>query len=74
MRFTITPGQAHDISVAEQLFADVKKGQTVLADKAYTAQWLRDMLTSKGAKVNIPLKSNSVKRGRIDRKLFKERN
>lgn len=74
MRFTITPGQAHDISVAEQLLADVKKGQTVLADKAYTAQWLRDMLISKGAKVNIPPKSKSVVRRRFNRKLYKERN
>ncbi len=74
LKFTITPGQAHDISVADQLLADVKKGQTVLADKAYTAQWLRDMLKKKGAKINIPPKSNSVIRRRFNRKLYKERN
>ena len=37
MRLTITPGQAHDITAAEELLEVIEEGQMVLGDKAYDA-------------------------------------
>ena len=59
IRLCLTSGQDHDISVAEDLLSHMKKGEMLLADKAYGAKWLRDMLSEKGAWANIPPKSNS---------------
>jgi transposase len=57
VQLSITPGQTHDIQAAA-LLSDLKKGQIVLADLAYDADWLRAMVSEKGAWANIPPKSN----------------
>jgi transposase len=58
VKLVITPGQTHDIQAAAELLSGVTKGQMVLADRAYDADWLRNMLYEKGAWANIPPKSN----------------
>ena len=58
MRLTITPGQAHDITAAEELLEVIEEGQMVLGDKAYDADWLREAMNERGAFANIPPKSN----------------
>ena len=52
----ITPGQTHDIKAAAELLATVGKGQMVIADKAYDADWLRAMVTEQGRMGQHPVK------------------
>lgn len=58
LRLAITPGQVHDIRVAGELLADLGKGQMLVADRAYDADWLRNMISENGGWANIPPKSN----------------
>ena len=44
MKIVITPGQTHDIKAAAELLTDIRSGQTVLADRAYDADWLRALV------------------------------
>jgi len=62
VRLAITPGQQHDATVAGDLLDDMKAGQMLLADKAYDADWIREMVNERGAWANIPPKSNRKNR------------
>lgn len=48
VKLVITPGQTHDIHAAAELLRDIRKGQMLLADRAYDADWLREMVFEKG--------------------------
>lgn len=74
MKLAITPGESHDLTPARELLGDMRDGQVLLADKAYDADWLRDMVEALGAKANIPPKSNRVTHIPFDAKLYKKRN
>src|SRR5215472_14831653 len=50
----LTPGQAGDCPVAEQLLGWLQPDTIVLADKAYDADWLRRQIEAAGAAPNIP--------------------
>jgi transposase len=54
----ITPGQNHDIQAAAELLKDIRKGQVLLADRAYDADWLRDLVLEQGGWAKISPKSN----------------
>jgi transposase len=56
VKFVITPCNTHDIQAAAELLADIRKGQIVLANKAYDANWLRDYVSDRGGWANIPPK------------------
>jgi IS5 family transposase len=58
VKLVITPGQTHDIKAAAELLSDIRKGQMVLADRAYYADWLRTMVSAQGGWANIPPKTN----------------
>ena len=49
IRYELTPGQAHDALPCKQLLDSLQPGQHVLADKAYDADWIRDMIWEQGA-------------------------
>ena len=53
LEFERTPGQDHDAPVCRDLLAGLQPGQSVLADKAYDADWIRDMIRA------YPLNSHS---------------
>jgi transposase len=74
VKLAITPGQTHDIQVAAELLRDVEKGQMVLADKAYDADWLREMVSKRGGWANIPPKSNRKSPICFSPWLYKQRN
>jgi transposase len=57
VKFVITPGNTHDIQAAAALLTDIRKGQMVLGDKAYDANWLRDSIAEQGGRANIPPKT-----------------
>ena len=74
MKLVITPGQTHDIQAAAELLGDLRKGQMLLADKAYDADWLRTMVGEQGAWANIPPKSNRKSPICFSPALYKQRN
>jgi transposase len=57
LRFRITAGQAHDITVAADLL-EGQKADAILADKAYDSNNLRELIAGMKAKAVIPSKRN----------------
>lgn len=58
----LTEGQAHDGRSATDMFDTVQAGHTLLADRAYDSDALRDMLLKRGAWGNIkPMKGRNRK-------------
>jgi transposase len=58
VRLALSPGEAHDIRLAGKLLSRLKSGSMLLADRAYDADWIRELAMKKGAWANIPPKSN----------------
>ena len=57
LRFILTGGEAHDITTAPDLLADLCAGG-VIADKAYDSNALRDLIAQAGAQAVIPCKTS----------------
>ena len=75
MNVILTGGQIHDSEPALALFADVElSGKNVLADRAYSAQSIRDYLEKHSATVCIPDKANFRTKHDFDAELYKRRN
>ena len=74
IRFELSPGQAHDAPVCKLLLTGLQPGQAVLADKAYDADWIREMIWEQGAEDVIPSKSNRKLPKDFDADLYKQRN
>ena len=53
LRFILTGGEAHDITTAALLLADLT-ADGVIADKAYDSNGLRDLIADTGAEAIIP--------------------
>ena len=73
-RYELTPGQAHDAPPCKTLLDNLQPGQHVLADKAYDADWIREMIWEQGAIDVIPPKANRKLPADFDAELYKERN
>ncbi len=58
IRISLTPGQAHDGTAAEQLLANLTPGTILLADKAYDSNAIREQAQEQHLWANIPPKSN----------------
>ena len=55
LRFTLSPGQAHDSTAAEGLLEDQLPADSfLLGDKAYDAEWIRTMIEEQDAVAIIP--------------------
>ena len=74
IRFHLIPGQDHDAPVCRVLHDQLQPGQTVLADKAYDADWIKNMIWEQGAIAVIPSKSNRIMPKEFDAELYKMRN
>ena len=74
IRFELTPGQAHDAPVCKRLLDALQPSQHVLADKAYDADWIREMIWEQGAIVVIPSKSSRKVPKDFDAEIYKQRN
>ena len=70
---SITPGQAHDITQAEPLLADIEAG-AVLADKGYDSDRLIETLQERSITPVIPSKANRKAQRDTDFALYRERN
>lgn len=71
--FSLTPGQASDLSQAEPLLENADP-QAFLADKAYDADRLVLVLEQRGIKPVIPPKANRIVKRDCDFALYLERN
>ena len=74
MKFEKPPGQTHDAPVCEKFLTGLQPNQSVLADKAYDADWIRKMTWEQGAIDVIPSKSNRKIPKEFDRELNWQRN
>jgi transposase len=73
LRFHLTPGQAH-APAARYLLSDLQPGQQILADKAYDADWIRNLIWEQGAEAVIPSKSNRKMPKTLDKAAYRDRN
>ena len=72
LRFTLTPGQQHDITQAEALLAGCRS-EYVIADKGYDAQPFIEYLTEAGMVAVIPARSHRKEPRDYDTHLYRER-
>jgi len=57
VRFVLLPGQRGEMLGVEELLQDVR-AEAFIADKAYDADWLRELLKRHGMEAMIPARSN----------------
>ncbi|KSV89940.1 transposase ISCc1, partial [Sinorhizobium fredii USDA 205] len=74
VRIVITPGHAHDLTAVSEMLDGIGNGETLLADKAYDADWLRKIIRTRGAWANIPPRSNRKGSIVFSPWLYKKRN
>jgi transposase len=74
IRLGLTAGQAHDGPAALGLLDRLDPRTIVLADKAYDADGIRNLIEAQGAVPNIPAKSNRKWKPCFSKVLYRERN
>ena len=74
VRLELTAGQAADAPMAEKLLADLQPGATLLADKAYDTDAIRDFARNRNAWANIPAKANRRETFSFSRWVYRQRN
>ncbi len=74
IRLGLSPGQAYDGEAAMELLNALPEDAMVLADKAYDANAIREMIDGQGAWANIPPKSNRKDPICFSPHLYKARN
>lgn len=72
LRFTLTPGQRHDITQASELLEGFEKAQ-VIADNGYDSNALIEQLEKQNCKPVIPPRSNRKTPREYDKDVYKER-
>ena len=70
----LTEGQAHDGRSAADMFDSLRAGQTLLADRAYDSDGLRETLAERGAVANIRLMPRRKRFPTFDPFLYRQRN
>ena len=74
IEFEITGGQINDCTQAPALIAKLPEAETIVADKGYDSERVRQQVEQQGAKAVIPRKRNSVKgNADLDRGLYRNR-
>ena len=73
MRFILTGGERNDCTQALALLENIK-GEALLADKGYDANYIVEAAENMGAIVVIPPKKNRIIQREYDKDLYKERN
>lgn len=74
IRLGLTAGQAHDAQIADMLLDHLGPGTVLLADKAYDADRIRELIQGQGATPNIPPKRNRRWKPCFSKHLYRERN
>ena len=74
VRLELTAGQAGDAPMAEKLLCDLQPGSTLLADRAYDTDAIRNFARERKSWVNIPAKINRKKTFSFSRWVYRQRN
>jgi transposase len=74
IRLGVTAGQAHDGQSPARCSTISAHVPSVLADKAYDADCIRELIQQQGATPNIPPKSNRRWKPCFSKRLYRERN
>ena len=69
----MTAGQISDYIGAAVLLDELPKAQSLLADRGYDADWLRDALEDKGIKPCIPGRKSRNAPIRYDKRRYRRR-
>ncbi|WP_245320390.1 IS5 family transposase [Bradyrhizobium lablabi] len=59
VRLALSRGEVHDVRLVGKLLSRLKSGSTLLADRGYDADWIRELAMKKGAWANIPAEKQS---------------
>ncbi len=70
----LTPGNTGDVTVAPTLIEAVGPFSRLLADKAYDAKWLRELIAERDAEAVIPCNPGRKKRIPYDTLAYRQRN
>ena len=70
----MTAGQTHDGQIADKLLDRLGPHTIVLADKAYDADRIRELIEDQGATPNIPPKRNRRWKPFFSKRLYRARN
>lgn len=74
VQIELSPGQMNDAPMAEILLNDLPKGATVLGDRGYDADWIREVIKDQDCTACIPPKSNRIDDIPYSKRLYKKRN
>jgi len=74
VRLELTAGQAGDAPMAEKLLCDQQPGSTLLADRAYDTDAIRNFARERKSWVNIPANINRKKTFSFSRWVYRQRN
>ena len=74
VRLALTAGQAGDAPAAEGLLEDLAPGATLIADRAYDTNAIRDFAADRGAWANIPPRSIRKDALSFSRWVYRQRN
>ena len=74
IRYDLSPGQAHDSTAAGAMLADLPSDSFLVADKAYDAKWIRDLIEQRDAVPIIPNREGAKTRHAFSKPLYRLRN
>ena len=74
IRFRLTGGEQHDITEAANLIEGMQNVSAVVADKAFDANSLLEVIAAMKAAAVIPPKANRVEPRDYDKHVYKSRN
>jgi transposase len=74
IRLGLTAGEAHDNRLAAKLLSCLKSGSMLLADRGYDADWIRGLVSRRGAWANIPPRRNRIEPICFSHHLYRARN
>lgn len=74
VRFVLSPGQAHDGRAAADLLADLPTGATLLADRAYDSDAIRQWAKECGVWANIPPRRHRKASFPFSKWVYRQRN
>jgi len=74
VRLELTAGQAADAPMAQKLLCDLQPGSTLLADRAYDTNAIRDFAKERKSWANIPAKANRKQTFSFSRWVYRQRN
>jgi transposase len=74
VRIGLTAGEAHDNRLVPKLVDGLEPKTMLLADRAYDADWVRDLIWERGGWANIPPKRSRKDPINFSPHLYKDRN